>query len=71
MIELIFPGFQVKLTLEIPKQIYKNTEISAELISLMNYYFTKTFSANITVGSAITDKAESKIYVAIDFLFNK
>jgi TonB-linked SusC/RagA family outer membrane protein len=52
-------------------EIYKNTEVSAELISLMNFTLSKDLSANVTVGSAITDKARKQIYVeAIDFLFN-
>ena len=50
-------------------EIYKNTEISADLISLMSFDLTDKLSAKVTVGSAINDRKRKQIYVeAIDFL---
>ncbi|SEA62279.1 TonB-linked outer membrane protein, SusC/RagA family [Flavobacterium gillisiae] len=52
-------------------EIYKNTELSADLISLMNFNLTEKLSAKVTVGSALNDRKRKQIYVeAIDFLFN-
>ncbi|MGO4818744.1 SusC/RagA family TonB-linked outer membrane protein [Flavobacterium sp. W22_SRS_FP1] len=52
-------------------EIYKNTEFSADLISLMNFNLTEKLSAKVTLGSAINDRKRKQIYVeAIDYLFN-
>ena len=52
-------------------EIYNNTEISADFISLMNFDLTEDISAKVTVGAAFNDKQRKQIYVeALDFLFN-
>lgn len=52
-------------------EIFKNTEISADFISLMNFDLTDKLSAKFTLGSAINDRSRKQIYVeANDFLFN-
>lgn len=52
-------------------EIYKNTEISTDFISLMNFNLAENLSAKVTLGSAFSDRQRKQIYVeAIDFLFN-
>ncbi len=52
-------------------EIYNNTEISADLISLMSFDITEDLHTNLTFGAAINDRSRKQIYVeAIDFLYN-
>ncbi|RIA08335.1 TonB-linked SusC/RagA family outer membrane protein [Flavobacteriaceae bacterium MAR_2010_72] len=52
-------------------EIYNNSEISADFISLLNFQLTEDISAKFTLGSAINDRKRKQIYVeALDFLYN-
>ena len=52
-------------------EIYNNTEISAEFISLLNFQLTEDISSRFTFGAATSDRKRKQIYVeALDFLYN-
>jgi len=52
-------------------ELYKNTEVSADVISLMDFKLTDDINTKLTIGAAINDRTRKQIYVeAIDFLFN-
>ncbi|MDY7396818.1 SusC/RagA family TonB-linked outer membrane protein [Aureibaculum sp. 2210JD6-5] len=52
-------------------EFYKNTEISADFISLMNFNITEDLGLNLTVGAAINDRTRKQVFVeALDFLYN-
>ena len=52
-------------------EIYNNTEMSADLISLLNFDLTEDLAARFTFGAAINDRKRKQIYVeALDFLYN-
>ncbi|MDH5415224.1 MAG: TonB-dependent receptor, partial [Flavobacteriaceae bacterium] len=52
-------------------ELYKNTEVSADLISVMNFNLTDDIITRLTIGTALNDRTRKQIYVeAIDFLYN-
>ena len=52
-------------------ELYKNTEISADFISVMDLKLTEDLTTKITLGASINDRTRKQIYVeAIDFLYN-
>lgn len=52
-------------------EFYKNTEISADIISLINFNITDDLKTNLTIGSALNDRTRKQVFVeGIDFLYN-
>jgi len=52
-------------------EIFNNLEITADLISIMNFNLSEDFATEITLGTSINDRKRKQIYVeAIDFLYN-
>jgi TonB-linked SusC/RagA family outer membrane protein len=52
-------------------EIYNNTEISAEFVSLLNFQLTEDIASRFTLGAATSDRQRKQIYVeALDFLYN-
>ena len=52
-------------------EIYNNTELTGEFISLMNFQLNEDITARFTLGAATSDRKRKQIYVeALDFLYN-
>ncbi len=52
-------------------EIFSNLEITADLISIMNFNLSEGFNTEITLGTSINDRKRKQIYVeAIDYLYN-
>ncbi len=52
-------------------EIFNNTEISADLISMLNFSLGDKITNKTTFGAAINDRDRKQLYVeAIDFLYN-
>jgi len=52
-------------------EIFHNTEISSDLIALMNFNLTEDLSARFTVGAALNDRERKQVYAeGLDFLYN-